>query len=36
MAPVFIVDETYHGKAKTVKLARILKRTAAGGQESAD
>jgi NADH-quinone oxidoreductase subunit E len=36
MAPVLIVDETYHGKAKTVKLARILKRTAAGGEKGAD
>jgi len=36
MAPVFIVDETYHGKARTARLARILKRVAAGGQDSAD
>ena len=36
MAPVFIVDETYHGKAKIFRLARILKRVAAGGQDSAD
>jgi NADH-quinone oxidoreductase subunit E len=36
MAPVFIVDETYHGKAKLFKIARILKRAAAGGQARAD
>ena len=36
MPPVFIVDETYHGKAKIFRLARILKRVAAGGQDSAD
>ena len=36
MAPVFIVNETYHGKAKTARIARILKRVAAGGQDSAD
>jgi NADH-quinone oxidoreductase subunit E len=36
MAPVFIVNETYHGKARTARLARILKRVAAGGQDSAD
>jgi NADH-quinone oxidoreductase subunit E len=36
MAPVFIVDETYHGKARATRLARILKRVAAGGRDSAD
>jgi NADH-quinone oxidoreductase subunit E len=36
MAPVFIVNETYHGKARITRLARILKKVAAGGQDSAD
>jgi NADH-quinone oxidoreductase subunit E len=35
MAPVFIVNETYHGKARASRLPRILKKVA-GGQDSAD
>jgi NADH-quinone oxidoreductase subunit E len=36
MAPVFIVNETYHGQFKTARLAKVLKKVAAGGQDSAD